>query len=121
MKAKDVIGSFVDGSGRLVATITPAERQRRRAENAKRAQDIEDSIGHWPDPAHPGVPLHPERNGVHWLRWPQARQALAIGEWSADLQMWVVCYLGCFTKPDEMDHLNYICEAEPPGPWILPE
>ena len=25
--------------------------------------------GGWPDASRPGVPMHPERDGWHWLQW----------------------------------------------------
>jgi hypothetical protein len=137
------IGSFVDGNGRLATVslgtgkrwrVASAERKRyaEMAErNAERHKKITDGVGSWPDPEHPGVPLHPERDGAHWLRWPpspsdtpqdrQGGQGLMIAQWGGDLQMWVISYLNStFTEPVEMEHLNYICEAEPPGPWTLP-
>jgi hypothetical protein len=36
----------------------------------------------WPDPAKPGVPLNPERDGWHWLQSERGR-GLAPKEWRA--------------------------------------
>ncbi len=33
------------------------------------------SDNNWPDPARPGVPLNPERDGWHWLKTPDENDA----------------------------------------------
>ncbi|WP_426957260.1 hypothetical protein [Muricoccus radiodurans] len=37
----------------------------------------------WPDPARPGVPLHPERDGWHWLQSRQRAEAPRPARWHA--------------------------------------
>ena len=41
----------------------------------------------WPDPARPGVPLHPERDGWHWLK---TERGLAPWRWTENPEsiMW---------------------------------
>jgi hypothetical protein len=53
------------------------------------------------------VPAYPLEEGFHWMAW-QSTGALTVGQWCADLRMWVVSYLGGFTQPAEMAHLNYL-------------
>ncbi len=43
------------------------------------------SDGNWPDPARPGVPLNPDRDGWHWL---SSRGFSALHWWDADHQLW---------------------------------
>jgi hypothetical protein len=68
----------------------------------------------WPNPSEPGVPALPLENGFHWMAWASTG-ALTVGQWDADLWMWVLCYLGCFTEPKDMAHLNYLGIARPVG------
>lgn len=42
-----------------------------------------DTAPAWPDPARPGVPLNPERDGTHWLWVSQATGALMAFQWHA--------------------------------------
>ena len=51
----------------------------------------------WPDPAKPGVPLHPERDGWHWV-------GNVVREWHAQFQIW-------------QDRHGYYCI--PPATWGL--
>ena len=67
----------------------------------------DDTFGTWPNAKRPGVPLHPDQNGFHWMEC-QDNNHLMTDQWSADLHMWVVCYLDCFTKPSDMAHLDYL-------------
>lgn len=41
----------------------------------------------WPDPDKPGVPLHPERDGWHWLHHPEDLRPMVTG-WQAELHGW---------------------------------
>jgi hypothetical protein len=97
--------------------LSEAARESRRADfqrNIKPKTDHESGVGSWPDPDQPGVPLHPQRSGVHWMRWC-ATGVLMIGQWSAVLQMWTISYLpSSFGDPWEMERLDYVCEAKPP-------
>jgi hypothetical protein len=43
-----------------------------------------DAPNGWPDPARPGAPLHPERDGWHWVRWPSG-EPIAV-EWRPGFQ-----------------------------------
>ena len=43
----------------------------------------------WPDPKRPGVPLHPERDGWHWLRY--AGREPEPDRWNAAAQGWRYC------------------------------
>jgi hypothetical protein len=97
--------------------LSEEARDSRRADwrrDVKPKTGAESGIGSWPDPDQPGVPLHPERGGVHWMRW-RTTGSLMIGQWDGKLQMWVISYLpSSFGDPWEMEHLDYVCEAEPP-------
>lgn len=43
---------------------------------------MSDNNNGWPDPSRPGVPLHPERDGAHWIvGWSGT---LFVAEWVAD-------------------------------------
>jgi hypothetical protein len=72
----------------------------------------------WPDPSRPGVPLHPERDGWHWLvpsinhalppgsyRWHAPPRSDVIGQWDAGYPQDVVRrgydYLGPCLTPAE--------------------
>ncbi len=39
----------------------------------------------WPDPARPGVPMNPERDGWHWVQWPNGGRPQC--EWWRDNDM----------------------------------
>lgn len=41
----------------------------------------------WPDPAKPGAPLNPERDGWHWLKHPEDLHPVMMG-WLSELQGW---------------------------------
>jgi len=41
----------------------------------------------WPDPAKPGVPLNPERDGWHWLHHPEDLRAFPC-VWDASIAAW---------------------------------
>jgi hypothetical protein len=73
----------------------------------------------WPDPSKPGVPLHPERDGWHWLvpsinhalppgsyRWHAPPRSDVIGQWDAGYPQDVVRrgydYLGPCRTPAEV-------------------
>jgi hypothetical protein len=51
-----------------------------------------DAPNGWPDPSKPGVPLHPERDGVHWLlSAPQLTPRFPSGmAWVASWNAWKV-------------------------------
>jgi hypothetical protein len=71
--------------------------------------------GRWPK--YPGVPLFPQLDGFHWLRWPVSRK-LTISEWSADIGRWIT-HLGDMSEPEDVAHLDYVCPAVPPlGDWV---
>jgi hypothetical protein len=66
----------------------------------------------WPDPARPGVPLNPERDGWHWLKSPRAFVRPCL--WNPRTKTWLErgsvedmnragwCYLGPCPIPDEV-------------------
>jgi hypothetical protein len=66
--------------------------------------------GRWPE--HPGVPLFPQLDGFHWLRWP-VRGRLTVGEWSAGIGRWIT-HLGDMSEPEDLAHLDYVGPAVPP-------
>jgi hypothetical protein len=43
----------------------------------------------WPDPDKPGVPLNPDRDGIHWLFNPDNDKPHPV-IWVADLGTWAV-------------------------------
>jgi len=73
----------------------------------------------WPDPDKPGAPLHPERDGYHWLFNPDDDRPHPL-MWVADLGAWAVgdvwtprivtemnlCYQGPCLKPAEANALR---------------
>jgi len=73
----------------------------------------------WPDPEKPGVPLHPEVDGIHWLFNPDNDNPHPV-IWVADLGTWAVGdvwtprivaamglhYLGPVLMPAEADTLR---------------
>jgi len=73
----------------------------------------------WPDPEKPGVPLHPEVDGIHWLFNPDNDNPHPV-IWVADLGTWAVGdvwtprmvaemglhYLGPVLMPAEADDLK---------------
>jgi hypothetical protein len=73
----------------------------------------------WPDPEKPGVPLNPERDGIHWLFNPDNDKPHPV-IWVADLGTWAVGdvwtprivaemglhYLGPVLMPAEADALR---------------
>ena len=65
----------------------------------------------WPDPARPGVPLNPERDGWHWfagnppypLRWSLEYQGWAVGGgWIERNAAMMNAYLGPCLTPAEV-------------------
>jgi hypothetical protein len=38
----------------------------------------------WPDPQRPGVPMHPERDGWHWLAVDPGSDPCAFGWWAGN-------------------------------------
>ena len=46
-----------------------------------------DTAPAWPDPARPGVPLNPERDGWHWLHHPEDIRPIAT-PWVAEIHAW---------------------------------
>ena len=73
----------------------------------------------WPDKDKPGVPLHPERDGWHWLFDPENNKSYPE-VWVAEIGAWAVgdawtprivaetglYYLGPVLTPDEADALR---------------
>lgn len=60
----------------------------------------------WPDPARPGTPLHPERDGWHWVGGIPR-------EWLAQFQLWQGATGRC-VKPETYHLLTY------GGPCLTP-
>ena len=73
------------------------------------------NFGGWPDAARPGYPLHPERDGWHWVRWAGYEPGMEFtafwssGEWSydwahlaGDRQASCYTYLGPCRTPSEV-------------------
>lgn len=62
----------------------------------------------WPNPDKPGVPLHPERHGWHWLAWDPTwpEPAYWDGEWSqsesSNLNAKTARYMGPLYTPAEV-------------------
>jgi hypothetical protein len=46
-------------------------------------------MSNWPDPEKPGVPLNPDRDGIHWLFNPDNDKPHPV-IWVADLGTWAV-------------------------------
>lgn len=71
----------------------------------------------WPFRWEPGFPERPHEKGFHWMRW-HTTGTLTIGQWTGDVDggpgWWCISYLGGFTKPSEMAHLDYIGPIDPP-------
>ena len=80
--------------------ITP-RREKRSAPNG------------WPDPAHPGVPLNPERDGWHWLvkgdfytaaLWHRGHFTFLFTKiWPEELSQLDMTYIGPALTPAEVD------------------
>lgn len=66
----------------------------------------------WPDPARPGVPLHPERDGWHWLHHKEDMRPIPA-MWNAALAGWTC---GTLHSPGWIVDLGYTYL----GPCILP-
>jgi hypothetical protein len=78
-----------------------------------------EAMNGWPDPERLGVPLHPERDGIHWLFNPDNDNPHPV-MWVADLGAWAVGdawtprivaemglhYLGPVLMPAEADALR---------------
>ena len=84
------------------------------AHPAKPSRNVIPKTTDWPDPAKPGVPLNPERDGYHWLFNPDDDRPHPV-IWVADLGAWAgvgdvwtprivtemnLCYQGPVLKPD---------------------
>jgi hypothetical protein len=73
------------------------------------------SDNNWPDPARPGVPLNPERDGWHWISLLGGKDKAQVIEWFADAMRWDETdwttddfglhtrYLGPILTPAEVD------------------
>lgn len=66
----------------------------------------------WPDPARPGVPLHPERDGWHWLHHKEDLRPIPA-MWNAALAGWTC---GTLHSPGGIVDLGYTYL----GPALLP-
>ncbi len=66
----------------------------------------------WPDPARPGYPLHPERDGWHWLHHKEDLRPIPA-MWNAALAGWTC---GTLHSPGGIVDLGYTYL----GPCILP-
>ena len=42
----------------------------------------------WPDPARPGAPLNPERDGWHWISLLGGKDNAQVIEWFSDAMRW---------------------------------
>ncbi len=66
----------------------------------------------WPDPSRPGVPLHPERDGWHWLHHPEDIRAFPCA-WDSEHAAW--CSGGMHSPEGIVDlGYNYL------GPCLTP-
>jgi hypothetical protein len=53
----------------------------------QKSHEGNEAMSTWPDPNKPGVPLHPERDGWHWIvGWSDK---LFVAEWDSDQQDYV--------------------------------
>lgn len=64
----------------------------------------------WPDPARPGYPLNPERDGLHWVAGTKFPT-----QWLADEQAWESFATGRLFQPAAWAHYPYL------GPCLTPD
>jgi hypothetical protein len=67
----------------------------------------------WPDASKPGVPLHPERNGWHWLHHPEDIRPI-VQPWDAEHASWIS---GAMHSPQGVADLGFRYL----GPCLLPD
>lgn len=76
------------GGGRADANVPGCRPGMADAEGGVAPATVHQSTA-WPDPKRPGVPLHPERDGWHWLRY--AGREPEPDRWNAAAQGWRYC------------------------------
>lgn len=97
----------------MPANIQPGDIQvAQRVHEAPDAAEASDPNG-WPDASKPGVPLHPERDGRHWLHHPEDIRPI-VQPWDAEHASWIS---GAMHSPQGVVDLGFRYL----GPCLLPE